>query len=137
VLQEISDYVNLWLPNEFIATIEMEGPSGSIYTRYEQIQIELILERHFEGLYKIADVIVNHANKIPSLSINIEEPMWYRILLDIIVECLETKTEEPVKDMEQYAREWLTETLKEYNGTVLHYAEKRYEDVSDGSYWRE
>ena len=135
MLQEISDYVNLWLPSELITTIEMEGPSGSIYTRYEQIQVELILENHFEGLYKLADVIVNHVNKIPSLSINIEEPMWYRVLLDIIVECLKAETVEPVEDMKQYAREWLTETLNEYNSTVLHYAEKRYEDVSDGSYW--
>ena len=135
MLQEISDYINLWLPNELIATIEMEGPSGSVYTRYEQIQVELILEHHFEGLYKLADVIVNHIDKIPSLSINIEEPVWFRHLLDIIVDCLKLEQEEPINDLKQYACDCLTEKLNEYNGTVLHYAEKRYEDVSDGSYW--
>jgi hypothetical protein len=137
VLQEISDYVNLWLPNDLIATVEMEGPSGAIYTTYEQIQVELIMDRYFEGLYSIAYLNVNRTSLLPDISINIEDPMWYRSLLDIVEECLQAETEEPVEDMKQYAREWLTETLNEYNGTVLHYAEKRYEDVSDGSYWRD
>ena len=135
MLQEISDYVNLWLPNELIATIEMEGPSGSVYTRYEQIQVELIMDRYFEGLYSIAYLNANQAKLLPGISINIEDPIWYRSLLDIVEECFKAETQEPVEDMKQYASEWFKETLNEYNGTVLHYAQKRYEDVSDGSYW--
>ena len=137
MLQEVSDYVDISLPNDLLNTFEMEGPSGAIYTRYEQINIELLMERHFEVLYKIADINVNHIKQLPNTRINIEDPMWFRQLLDIVEECLQAETEDPVEDKKQYAREWLTETLKEYNGTVEYYAEKRCEDVADGSYWRD
>lgn len=135
MLQEVSDYVNIWFPNEFLDTVEMDGPSGAIYTRYEQIKIDLLMERHFDVLYNISDINVNYVKQLPNVSINIECPMWFRELIDTVEECLKSETEDPVEDMKQYAREWLTETLKEYNNTVLRYAEKRYEDIADGSYW--